>query len=201
MCKVKIHLFELSTMLGFNRAIADVLSSQKNNFLFQSFPRRAAGTAVGIFARRGIARFTARRLLTFGWSSCANRASVSATALFKARSSSPPPAPSCLQCAAKDDKRRSQPDTTGQWLRRVLVSCGVGGIAGRNAWKSPCSLPVCDPSGPRIANLVYPSGDADDITAGYHLLDQLANHFHSVMTALHPALQPPYAPPALGSIA
>jgi hypothetical protein len=39
MCKVKIHLFELSTILGFTRAAQTVLSSQKNNFLFQFCPR------------------------------------------------------------------------------------------------------------------------------------------------------------------
>ena len=39
MCKVKIHLFELSAMFGFICTSADRLSFQENNFLFRGCPR------------------------------------------------------------------------------------------------------------------------------------------------------------------
>ena len=38
-CKVKIHLFELSAMFGFICTSADRLSFQENNFLFRGCPR------------------------------------------------------------------------------------------------------------------------------------------------------------------
>jgi hypothetical protein len=59
MCKVKIHLFELSAMFGFPAPPKTALSSQENTFLLEGLDRSLPAAALPAQPRRTTAVFNA----------------------------------------------------------------------------------------------------------------------------------------------